>query len=286
MRDSFKQHFGKLSAMIDCNEDKEEVKRALFESLNDIDLEFGWLDDRRKSAEESFSSLVAERQITEVSETKIATPFYVHSKYPLIFTYDNFMTPEECQYVINAAIPKLKVATVYNETVKADVVEDIRKCKVCYFNHKHDEVFYGLIKRFSEVTNVHQSHAEMFQIVSYEEGEYFDYHIDAFTPDESPMFLDGHQRMITTMVYLNDVLEGGETSFKMLNLNIKPAEGRLLVFQNCQKNTNTPNPHTMHAGMPIKKGVKYVMNVWYRETPRSEYLEIDKNDKNYLHSHE
>jgi prolyl 4-hydroxylase len=184
--------------------------------------------------------------------------------------------------VINSALPILKEATVYNETIKADVVEDIRKCKVCYFNHNHDEVFSNLVKRLSEITGVSPSHAEKIQIVSYQEGEYFDYHVDAFTPDESPMFLDGHQRIITTMVYLNDVLEGGETSFKMLNLNINPVEGRLLVFQNCKKNTNLPNPQTLHAGMPIKKGVKYVMNVWYRETVRSEYLEEIKNDKNYL----
>ena len=284
MRDSLKQHFVKLSSMIDCNEDKEEIKRGLFESLNDIDVEFGWLDDRRKNAEESFSNLLADLQKQEKEEPAETSDssFYIHSTYPLIFTHDNFMTAEECQHVINNALPNLKTATVYNENIKADVVEDIRKCKVCYFNHSHDEVFSNIINKLSEVTGIHPSHAEKFQVVSYEEGEYFDYHIDAFTPNESPMYLDGHQRIITTMVYLNDVIDGGETSFKMLNLNISPAEGRILVFQNCKKNTNLPNPQTLHAGMPIKKGVKYVMNVWYRETVRSEYLEKNENDKNYL----
>lgn len=283
MRDSFKQHFGTLSAIIDCNEDKDEIKRVLFEILNDIDLEFGWIDDRRKDAEEALGAILldTEKNTKESVETDDSS-FYVHSTSPLIFTYDNFITPEECQHVINNALPNLKTATVYNETVKADVVEDIRKCKVCYFKHDYDIVFSSLIERLSEITGIHHSHAEKFQVVSYEEGEYFDYHVDAFTPDESPLFLDGHQRIITTMVYLNDVLEGGETSFKMLNLNINPAEGRLLVFQNCKKNTNLPNTQTLHAGMPVKKGVKYVMNVWYRETVRSEYLEEIKNDKNYL----
>ena len=40
------------------------------------------------------------------------------------------------------------------------------------------------------------------------------------------------QRTWTTMIYLNDVEEGGETYFKYLNLKIKPKKGLLIGWNN------------------------------------------------------
>ena len=44
--------------------------------------------------------------------------------------------------------------------------------------------------------------------------------------------------MVTALVYLNDVEEGGETKFPILNIEVKPRVGRMLVFHNVYKGTN------------------------------------------------
>ena len=56
-----------------------------------------------------------------------------------------------------------------------------------------------------------------------------------------------------TMIYLNDVEEGGETYFKYLNLKIKPKKGLLLGGITLYIN-GFPNYKTMHEALPPIKG--------------------------------
>ena len=65
------------------------------------------------------------------------------------------------------------------------------------------------------------------------------------------------------MGYLNAVEAGGATDFRMVNLSIPPQAGALLVWNN-MKPDGRPNPRTLHAGMPVTQGVKYVLTRWYR----------------------
>ena len=99
----------------------------------------------------------------------------------------------------------------------------------------------------------------------YEIGEYYTEHGDFFRDGED---LDVYgewmgQRSWTTMVYLNDVEEGGETHFPLLNLKLKPKEGTLLAWNNLQKD-GTPNENTRHEALPPKSGKKYIITKWWR----------------------
>ncbi|MFM6830341.1 MAG: 2OG-Fe(II) oxygenase, partial [Novosphingobium sp.] len=44
---------------------------------------------------------------------------------------------------------------------------------------------------------------------------------------------------------------------------IPPQPGALLIWNN-MKPDGTPNPNSMHAGMPVVRGTKYVLTKWYR----------------------
>lgn len=61
-------------------------------------------------------------------------------------------------------------------------------------------------------------------------------------------------RILTWMVYLNDVEEGGETEFLYLRKRIKPERGTLLIWP-------SGFPHT-HRGNPPLSGDKYIMTGW------------------------
>ena len=41
---------------------------------------------------------------------------------------------------------------------------------------------------------------------------------------------NGGQRICTVLVYLNDVIQGGDTAFPILNLRIHPKMGKAVVF--------------------------------------------------------
>ena len=70
-------------------------------------------------------------------------------------------------------------------------------------------------------------------------------------------------RTWTAMIYLNDVEEGGETKFTKINFSSKPERGKLLIWQNTNNGQNVDN--SMHCGMPVIKGEKFVLTKWLRE---------------------
>jgi hypothetical protein len=70
---------------------------------------------------------------------------------------------------------------------------------------------------------------------------------------------DSAYRKLVTMLYLNDVAEGGETEFLYLHRRIQPRQGRLLVFP-------AGFTHT-HRGNPPLSGDKYILTSWLEEFP-------------------
>lgn len=62
------------------------------------------------------------------------------------------------------------------------------------------------------------------------------------------------RRLLTWMLYLNDVEEGGETEFLYQSMRIKPKQGTLLIWP-------ASFTHT-HRGNPPLSNVKYVVTGW------------------------
>ncbi|MEE4316225.1 MAG: 2OG-Fe(II) oxygenase [Erythrobacter sp.] len=110
---------------------------------------------------------------------------------------------------------------------------------------------------------------EPLQGQRYAEGQEFKPHTDYFTPGgrdfERFCSLSGN-RTWTFMIYLNDVAAGGATRFKMAGKTFQPEEGKLLCWNN-RLSGGGVNAATLHHGMKVRKGVKYVITKWYREKP-------------------
>jgi hypothetical protein len=62
------------------------------------------------------------------------------------------------------------------------------------------------------------------------------------------------QRLLTWMVYLNDVEEGGETEFLYQHLRIKPKQGTLVIWPAAFTHT--------HRGNPPLSNEKYIVTGW------------------------
>lgn len=110
---------------------------------------------------------------------------------------------------------------------------------------------------------------EPLQGQRYAEGQEFKPHTDYFVPggrDYHTYCANSGNRTWTFMVYLNDVAAGGATRFKMLDKTFQPETGKLLCWNN-RLADGAVNPATLHHGMKVRKGVKYVITKWYRERP-------------------
>ena len=74
---------------------------------------------------------------------------------------------------------------------------------------------------------------------------------------------------MTMLVYLNDDFEGGETAFPELRITIRPKRGEGLLFRNVDPQ-GRPDPLLLHAGVPVRSGVKLLASRWIRERPYAE----------------
>lgn len=122
-------------------------------------------------------------------------------------------------------------------------------------------------QRLLALNGIDPKFGEPLQGQRYDIGQEFKPHSDWFNPggaDYEKYCAVAGQRTWTFMVYLNDVDAGGGTRFKALKKTFKPEAGKLLCWNN-RKTDETVNSHTVHHGMKVRKGMKYVLTKWYRE---------------------
>ncbi|MBI1404290.1 MAG: oxygenase [Porphyrobacter sp.] len=121
----------------------------------------------------------------------------------------------------------------------------------------------------TQLSGLDPAYGEPLQGQRYAEGQEFKPHTDYFTPGgrdfERFCTLSGN-RTWTFMIYLNDVAAGGATRFKLLDKTFQPETGKLLCWNN-RLADGAVNPATLHHGMKVRKGVKYVITKWYRDKP-------------------
>ncbi|KAL7544378.1 hypothetical protein ACHAWF_007763 [Thalassiosira exigua] len=108
--------------------------------------------------------------------------------------------------------------------------------------------------------------AEALQLVHYDVGQEYTAHHDfgyaSFDRKDQPA------RFATLLLYLNEGMEGGETSFpRWVNaetrdgLKVVPKVGKAVLFYSQLPDGNMDD-WSHHAAMPVKKGEKWLMNLW------------------------
>lgn len=111
---------------------------------------------------------------------------------------------------------------------------------------------------------------EDMQVVKYQVGGFYKAHHDACCDDSEiceKFQARGGQRVGTLLVYLNDEFTDGETHFPEYNdTKLKVPPGDAIFFRPLGETDPRCHPHALHAGLPIASGVKYICNIWVRES--------------------
>jgi prolyl 4-hydroxylase len=143
-----------------------------------------------------------------------------------------------------------------------------RTSETCDLDHKNATVA-EIEARLAAFTGLDPAFGEPIQGQRYAAGQEFKAHTDYFAPDGA----DFHRycsvagnRTWTAMIYLNEPDAGGATRFKAIDKIVQPETGQLLTWNNLRPD-GTPNPATLHHGMKVRAGTKYVITKWYRERP-------------------
>lgn len=127
----------------------------------------------------------------------------------------------------------------------------------------------ALEERLFALNGIDPAHGEPLQGQRYGVGQEFKPHCDYFNPggaDWSKYCSVAGQRTWTFMIYLNDVEAGGATWFGAVGKTFRPEAGKLVCWNNRRPDLSE-NPDTIHHGMKVRKGRKYIITKWYREKP-------------------
>lgn len=181
---------------------------------------------------------------------------------PPVFAVDNFLTPFECQFLVTVASDSFGPAPVVGKG--AGEVSPSRTSSTCYLSR---EDLPDLMRKVSMLTGKPIEHCELPQVGRYLPSQQYLQHFDAFdtsNEDGRRFAANGGQRTITVLIYLNDCLRGGATSFPALNLDVQPRQGTALVFFPATIDGHL-DKRALHAALPAVD-TKFVSQVWIRQS--------------------
>ena len=196
---------------------------------------------------------------------------HVLSNDPWVVTVDHFLSNEECEHMIETSAGRLEDSQV--SRASGGAASSGRTSRTAWIKHDTDAVTRSVFDKVVAFVGLPPKTAENFQVVHYGETNEYRAHYDSWDHDGSEKTLRclkrGGPRILTALVYLNAVDEGGCTRFTKLNIDVLPGVGKLLVFENTHRNSIHKHLLSEHAGMPVTKGEKYIFNLWFRECDAS-----------------
>ena len=182
------------------------------------------------------------------------------------FVFPDFLDRAACQTLVDMIESDRRPSTILTDRNGYDV--GFRTSDSCDMD-RYDPRVAAADARIADLLGIPHQFGETIQGQRYAPGQHFRAHHDFFHETQSywaDMKACGGQRTWTAMVYLNDVEEGGATWFPQAGLRVAPRRGLLLAWNNMNPD-GSPNMLTLHEGMPVVTGVKYIITKWFRERP-------------------
>lgn len=179
---------------------------------------------------------------------------------PEIKRYPALLTARECAYLTGMAEPHLHPSFVTNPQTGARMPHPIRTSMGTSFGPTQEDL---VIRRFNEriahASGTEVACGEPLHMLRYAPGQEYKPHTDSM-PGET------NQRVWTVLIYLNAEFEGGATQFPRLDIEFRGAPGEALIFHNVDAE-GRPDPASLHAGLPVTAGVKWLATRWIRAEP-------------------
>lgn len=182
----------------------------------------------------------------------------------------DFLGADECALLIARVDATRRPSTIADDLGSDAARAAFRTSETGDLDHA-DLLVAALDARLCALLGQDPALGEPLQGQRYATGQEFKPHTDTFVPGRHDYFLhcaNTGNRSWTAMVYLNDVDAGGATRFKAIRKTIMPERGKLVAWNNLLPD-GRPNPATLHQGMKVRSGVKYVLTKWFRERPRN-----------------
>jgi prolyl 4-hydroxylase len=204
---------------------------------------------------------------------------------PWVVTIDNFASEDETNHLLllgnqlEYKRSKDSVMNPENGLFEDPQVYDFRTSYQVYcgdscFEHPIvGNLNGGLLNRVSTFLGIGLDHCEDIQLLKYKEGGKYELHQDYHTVNA---LMSGGARVVTWLMYTEDVEEGGETNFPRIPVKIRPKKGRALVWSNVRDDDPLEEDLlARHEALPLVKGRKYAATAWFHNGPVKKLEEYD-----------
>jgi prolyl 4-hydroxylase len=181
-----------------------------------------------------------------------------------LFVLRKFLGASDCSALCELIDNNRRPSTIADD----QGIARFRTSETCDLDPR-DPLVASVQQRLSHLTGIELAQAEPLQGQRYAAGQEFKPHTDTFNPGGYDFYVhtaDRGQRTWTAMVYLNEPEDGGATRFKAIGKTIQPETGKLLTWNNLRPD-GEPNLATLHQGMKVRRGTKYVLTKWFRQMP-------------------
>lgn len=184
---------------------------------------------------------------------------------PRVVVFGNLLSDDECDQLIAEAEPRMKRSLTVSIKTGGEEVNADRTSDGMFFSRGETPVVQALERRIAQLVRWPVLNGEGLQVLHYRPGAEYKPHYDYFDPAEpgTPSILKrGGQRVATLVIYLNEPLRGGGTTFPDINLIVAPKRGNAVFFS-----YDRPHPatRTLHGGAPVIEGEKWIATKWLRE---------------------
>jgi prolyl 4-hydroxylase len=185
---------------------------------------------------------------------------------PWIAIADDVISQEESHLLRYIGTPHLRPSMTADPNGKRVQVQ-LRTSSDTMLEEMLEDINLLLLqRRMTAIVGTTPAYSEYLQLLRYQHGQEYRPHRD-YLPNSLyvPLSEGGAgQRNYTAIVYLNDIDTGGETEFIELEQKISPKMGRVLVFKNLHDD-GSPDTRTLHAGLPVTHGTKWIATLWIHE---------------------
>ena len=194
-------------------------------------------------------------------------PVLAALKLPRVVVFGELLSELECDALMAAARPRLTPSLTVSTQIPDYEMSADRTSHGMFFERDENDLIRRLEQRFARLLDWPVENGENLQILRYRPGAEYKPHYDYFEPGEltTPALVEhGGQRVGTLLIYLNVPEQGGATQFPDVGLDVLPQRGHAVFFSYCRPH---PSTRTLHAGLPVLAGEKWIATKWLRERP-------------------
>ena len=183
---------------------------------------------------------------------------------PPLRVLEGLLTPAECEQLIALAQPRLQRARTV-ATDGSQQIDQSRTSEGMFFALGELPLVATIELRIADLFDLPVEHGEGLQILHYRPGQEYLPHYDWFDPSQpgyAALTERGGQRIASVVIYLNTPEQGGGTGFPNLGLTVTALRGSAVYFA-----YDTGDASSLHAGLPVGRGEKWIATKWLRERP-------------------